>query len=223
MSGQNGTMNGKPCWSPATRTSYGMRNWTSQEVAKAQLLDLPRLIQSAIAKGLVKLPEPEPEPETHEQLLASFPAAVDAAIKAGLIQRPEPVVVQPKPKLTYTGPMTKPCKCGAVIHINLTACRACRIADRPKQPCAHCGTMFQRANKEICCTRECGRRYQAKQVTEAALRRQPRPPQICTVCGVEFPWRYTRTKLPAKTCTAPCTKEAARRKMRELGKNRKKN
>jgi len=223
MSGMHGSMNGKPCWSPATRTSYAVRDWTPQEVAKAQLLELPRLIQAAIAKGLVKLPEPKPQPETHEQLLASFPAVIEAAVKAGLVHRPEPV--PEKPKRIFAGPTTKACKCGAEIHIYSTMCRPCYMerAGRPEElPCEYCGKIFLFV-KSKCCSRECGKLLRAQRITEAATRKKPRPPQTCIVCGIEFPWRYTGRKLPAKTCTLPCTREAARRNMRTLGSSRKKN
>ena len=223
MSGSiNGLMNGAPCWSPAPRSRYDLK-LTPSERLKVDLLEMPNLIQAAIAKGLVKLPSKDAELETPRQKMAAFPAAIEAAIKAGLVCRPEPV--PEKPKRVYGGPTTKACKCGAQIHIYSTICRACymaRAGNPPEKPCEYCGKIFP-AVKSKCCSRECGNLLRARRITEAALRKRPRPPQICIVCGVEFPWRYTGTKLPAKTCTLPCTKEAARRNMRTLGSSRKKN
>ena len=215
-------MNGAPCWSPAPRDRYEVK-LTPSERLKVDLLEMPDLIKSAMAKGLVKLPSKDAELETPRQKMAAFPAAIEAAIKAGLVYRPEPV--PEKPKRIYGGPTTKVCKCGTTIHIYSTMCKPCyitRSGNPLEKTCEFCGKIFP-AVKSKCCSRECGNLLLARRITEAALRKRPRPPQTCIVCGIQFPWRYTGTKLPAKTCTLPCAREAARRNMRTLGSSRKKN
>jgi hypothetical protein len=218
MSGSiNGTMNGAPCWSPAPRDRYDLK-LTPSERLKVDLLELPRLIQSAVKSGLVKLPSKVSEPETPRQMMAAFPAAIRAAMEAGLVRMADPEPPKPKPVIIRRGPTTKPCKCGTVIHIYASACKPCKLAARPQQPCLMCGKMFRRILSEKCCSTECSHNLTGKKVAEAAMRRQPRPDQTCTVCGQQFPWRYTRTKLPAKNCLGACTVEAARKRMAQIAR-----
>ena len=213
MSGHHGTMNGRPCWSPSVPQRWD-DGWTVKEQdAPLSLSQAKRIVADAKRRGLIREPKPEEKPLTKAQLLASFPAAIEAAIKAGLVQRPVDAQPVDQPWRQYTNQATKICGCGVIIHILSKGCQKCRAAALPLVPCAFCGAEFRRKGRATCCSVSCANRLTGRRVAEAAT---PKPPQTCTVCEQQFPWRYTGTNSVAQNCAGECTREAARRRMTAL-------
>jgi len=177
MSGMNGSMNGKPCWSPAART---------------RVFDFGTSV--------------EPDSE-REAILAEAADLVRAGIRAGLVQPadlPKPPK-PPKSQKYGVGWRDINCeKCGISFyrgHGGITKCASCRLGIRV----CFCGKTFQPLhNKTQSCSLECSK---ARQIaTFQANHGADNKPVIlaeCIICHQMKPRRQAGSTF-AKTCSKEC-------------------
>jgi hypothetical protein len=177
MSGMNGMMNGKPCWSPAARTKvfdFGL--------------------------GL------EPEDE-REAILAEAAELVRAGVRAGLVQPAESSKPARPPKREKYGAGWRQINCAQCGigffrgHIGITKCSVCRLGTRV----CFCGKTFQPLqNKAQSCSPECSK---ARQIaTFQANHGADTKPVIlaeCIICHQMKPRRQAGSTF-AKTCSKEC-------------------
>jgi hypothetical protein len=177
MSGMNGSMNGKPCWSPAART---------------------RVFEFGGAL--------EPDNE-REAILAEAAELVRAGIKAGLVQTAQTPKPPKIPKKEKYGKGWRDCrceKCGILFvrgNIGITKCSVCRLGTRV----CFCGKTFQPLqNKAQSCSLECSK---ARQIaTFQANHGADTKPVIlaeCIICHHMKPRRQAGSTF-AKTCSKEC-------------------
>jgi hypothetical protein len=197
MSGMNGSMNGKPCWSVGART---------------KVFDF----------GLGFEPEDE-----REAILAEAAELVRAGIKAGLVEPAESPKAPKVPKHEKHGPnwrLIKCAQCGIGFFrgkIGITKCSICRI---PPVVC-YCGKTFQPLhNKAKSCSLECSKARQIAtfHANHEASKKQPILVE-CIICREMRPRRQAGSTF-AKTCSKPCAsvyrKQKATEHSQAKGKNK---
>jgi len=193
MAGINGSMNGKPCWSPAARTR-------SADFGGPSDLDDERLALLAEAADLVR-----------------------AGVRAGLVQPAEApkVAKAPKTQKYGTGWRSINCaQCGISFfrgHIGITKCAVCRLGTR----ICFCGKTFQPLqNKAQSCSLECSK---ARQIaTFQANHGADTKPVIlaeCIICHQMRPRRQAGSTF-AKTCSKECASVYRKQKGAEYKQSR---
>ena len=193
MSGMNGMMNGKPCWSPAARTrvfEFGSAVETDDE---------------------------------RESILAEAAELVRAGIKAGLAEPAEAPKEAKVPKKEKYGTGWKFINCSQCMigffrgNIAITKCAVCRI--EPKV--CFCGKTFQPLqNKTQSCSAECAK---ARQIASfRAKHGADTKPVIlaeCIICREMKPRRQAGSTF-AKTCSKECASVYRKQKGAEYKQSR---
>jgi len=188
MSGMNGTMNGKPCWSIGARTrsaDFGMPS--------------------------------DPEDE-RLAILAEAADLVRAGVRAGLVQpaeAPKPVKPPKREKYGAGWRQINCAQCGISFfrgHINITKCLVCRLGTRV----CFCGKTFQPLqNKAQSCSTECAT---ARQIASFKARHgADKKPVIlakCIICHQMRPRRQSGATY-AKTCSKECASVYRKQKSTE--------
>lgn len=193
MSGMNGSMNGKPCWSVGART---------------KVYDF----------GLNAEPDDE-----REAILAEAAQLVRAGIKAGLVkpaQAPKPAK-PPKTEKYGAGWRHINCaQCGIQFyrgHIGISKCSVCRL---PPVVC-DCGKTFQPLhNKAKTCSMKCAMERQL--ATFHARREAKKKAEIlveCIICHAMKPRRQAGGTF-AKTCSKECASVYRKQKGAEYKQSR---
>jgi len=193
MSGMNGLMNGKPCWSPAART---------------RVFDF----------GLTSEPDDE-----RQAILAEAADLVRAGVRAGLVQPAESAKPTRPPKTEKYGRGWRSincAQCGISFfrgHIGITKCSVCRLGTRV----CFCGKTFQPLqNKTQSCSAECSK---ARQIaTFQANHGADTKPVIlleCIICHQMRPRRQAGSTF-AKTCSKECASVYRKQKGAEYKQSR---
>jgi hypothetical protein len=190
MSGMNGSMNGKPCWSPAART---------------RVFDF----------GLGSEPEDE-----RDAILAEAAKLVRAGIKAGLVKPAQaPKSINHKKEKYGKGWRDYRCEqCKTLFvrgRIDITKCSVCRLETRV----CFCGKEFQPLqNKAQSCSVACAKARQI--ATFHANRDANKKPDIlleCIICREMKPRRQAGSTF-AKTCSKECASVYRKQKATEHNK-----
>jgi hypothetical protein len=193
MSGMNGMMNGKPCYSPSART---------------------RMFEFGASV--------EPDSE-REAILAEAAELVRAGVQAGLVKRAEePLPAQPPKKEKYgRGWRSVTCtQCGTGFyrgHVGITKCGSCRLGTRV----CFCGKTFQPTQyKTQSCSPQCAK---ARQIASFRAKHgadtKPAILAECIICHQMRPRRQAGGTF-AKTCSKECASVYRRQKGAEYKQSR---
>ena len=193
MSGMNGTMNGKPCWSIGARTrssDFGMAC--------------------------------DPE-EQRLALLAEAADLVRAGVRAGLVQpaeAPKPVKPPKREKYGAGWRQINCAQCGIEFfrgNISITKCGSCRLGTRV----CFCGKTFQPLqNKSQSCSTECAK---ARQIASFKAKHGAETKPVilaeCIICHQMKPRRQAGSTF-AKTCSKECASVYRKQKGAEYKQSR---
>jgi len=174
MSGMNGMMNGKPCWSPAART---------------RVFEFGSAVETY---------------DERESILAQAAELVRAGIKAGLVERAEVPNAPKPEKQVAAWRFTSCEKCGIGFfraNIGTTKCAVCRLAP---VVCFCGKTFQPTKHKEKSCSKQCSRARQiATFQTSHNANKKPQVLAECIICRQMKPRRQAGETF-AKTCSKPC-------------------
>jgi hypothetical protein len=179
----SGMMNGAPYWSPPHRHQKCFMTRLgdlAQDQLKPELAEMPGLVAMAIAKGLIKRPDP-----------------------AGLVPVP---IIKRGPLADWQTVNCEECQVSFERHKRtLTKCEVCRI---PIKACKNCQKEFRPADrKKVCCSRICSQAMQVAsfKAQHNYTKSQPKMAE-CIICHQIRPVRPAGSGV-AKTCSSECSKQ----------------
>jgi hypothetical protein len=193
MAGIHGSMNGKPCWSPAART---------------RVFDFGAAV--------------EPDDE-RDAILAEAAKLVRAGIQAGLVERAEEPKAPKAQKHAQGWRFTHCTECRVGFFrnkIGFTKCAACRL---PAVVCFCGKTFQPKGHKEKSCSKECARARQlATFQASHNANKKPEVLAECIICREMKPRRQAGSTF-AKTCSKECAAVYRKQKATEHNQAKAKN
>ena len=165
-------MNGAPYWSPPHRHE---KSYAHRAGIRAELAEMPDLVEKAIRRGLIQRPDP----------IGTIPTPVRGDLADWRITNCQ--------------------DCGISFERGrreLVKCASCRMSVRP---CSGCGKEFRPPDrKKVCCSKECSQKKQVQNFKrQHALTAKPLGMVQCVICNGMRPEPKRGARI-AQTCSEEC-------------------